>query len=189
MRRDDFRYHPYYCEENARLLVAEPQLRAVRRWVVFVTNRRRVTLMYHQRAGGDGPVVWDYHVFVVVLASRALQVLDLDTTLGFPVALDAYLQASFPSPQDAVGARYQPWFRVVAGEELVRRFASDRRHMRDADGRWQAPPPPWAPIQGAGAPHDLDRWLDLDAPEPGVVCDLTAFRSTVAAELLGLDEA
>ena len=124
-------------------------------------------MMHHQRAhpGGE-PVIWDYHVVVVVRAQDGLQVLDLDTTLRFPSALDAYLSEAFPAACEWPRT-YQPRFRVVPSQDFVQRFASDRRHMRDERGQWQAPPPPWPIIQGSGAPHDLDRWLALDDDEPG----------------------
>ena len=170
MRQRDFRYQAYYCEENAWWLARAPELADVTRWVVFVTNRERQCPIWHQRAGGpDDPVIWDYHVVVIASGKAGLQVYDLDTTLGFPVDLSVYLDRAFPDVS-AWGPRYQPQFRVVRSEELLARFASDRRHMRDKTGGWQAPPPPWPPIQGAGAPHDLDRWLDLDAPRPGRWC-------------------
>ena len=167
--REGFRYQPYYCEENAWWVLADPRLASVRRWLVFVTNRIRMCPIWHQRAGREGePVAWDYHVLVVAELQEELHVLDLDSTLGLVVPLHVYVRAAF---QPNVGPQVRPWFRVVPADEALSRFASDRRHMRDQDGAWRAPPPPWAPIQGAGAPHDLDRWLDLDESGRGVVCD------------------
>jgi hypothetical protein len=49
-----------------------------------------------------------------------------------------------------VPARFQPRFAVIAAEDYVGRFGSDRAHMRDAKGRWQQPPPRWPAITGAG---------------------------------------
>ena len=166
-QRDDFRYHPFYCEENAWWLATGPQLAAYERWLVFVTNAGRTCPMWCQRAAREGPVVWDYHVIVIARLPDGLCVFDLDTTLGFPVALPRYLEASFPD-----GGRwstsYAPLFRPIASAVAETQFASDRRHMRTAEGGWQAPPPPWAPIQGIEAPlHNLDRWLDVGATDDG----------------------
>ncbi len=162
MHRGDFDYHPFYCEENAWRLVSDPRLQDLPRWVVFITNRDRTCAVWHQRAGAvDRPVIWDYHVIVVARLQAGLHALDLDTTLDFPMALDRYLQHTFAPPSRCPPA-FRPMFRVVTGGDFLPRFASDRRHMKGEGGEWQAPPPPWAPIQGSGAPHDLDAWLDLD---------------------------
>jgi hypothetical protein len=53
----------------------------------------------------------------------------------------------------------RPMLRIIAAHEYRERFASDRRHMRDASGGWQQPPPPWPAI---GRGHTLDAILDLD---------------------------
>ena len=164
--RTDFRYQAYYCEENAWFVASDDRLSDLERWLVFVTNRGRTCLMWGQRAGQGGPVVWDYHVFVVARREGRLEVFDLDTTLGFPVSLDRYIAGAFPEP-DRWTEAFQPMFRVVASDDALPRFASDRRHMRDPTGGWSAPPPAWPPIQGRGQPHDLDHWLDLDLDESG----------------------
>ena len=167
MRRSDFDYHPFYCEENAWRLAADKRLQDCGRWIVFVTNRTRTCALWHQRAGEVGqPVVWDYHVLVVVRAQADLLVLDLDTTLDFPIALVSYLQQTFPHLSRWPVA-YRPSFRVVAADAFLPRFASDRRHMKDDAGQWRQQPPPWPPIQGTDAPHDLEGWLDTSAAAPG----------------------
>lgn len=116
--------------------------------------------------------MWDYHVVVVAELDSAPMVFDLDTTLAFPTPLSSYLTHAFPSA-DQWPPVHRPMFRVVEADEVIHRFASDRRHMRTEAGGWQSPPPPWPPIQGSGAPHDLERWLALDGDAPGSVCDLS----------------
>lgn len=147
---------PYWCEENAWHLCVEPRLGADAH-VVVISNPTRTVALWQQRAAPRRgvPVVWDYHVIV---ASRdpvgGARVWDLDTMLGFPVPIDAYLAQTFCA---GVDPKLLPRFRVLAALEYRARFASDRRHMRDADGGWQQPPPPWPPI---GEGHVLDALLD-----------------------------
>ena len=53
-------------------------------------------------------------------------------------------------------------YRVVPAAQLLRHFASDRSHMRAADGRWQSPPPPHPCIVAAdGDTHTLPHYLDM----------------------------
>lgn len=158
---------PYWCEENAWHLCVEPRVGADAR-VVVISNRSRTVALWHQRAAprDDLPVIWDYHVIVV---GADLAVWDLDTRLGFPVRGDEYITQTF-RPEAPPGLR--PRVRIVAASEYRARFSSDRRHMRDAGGRWQQPPPPWPPI---GSGHALDRLLDLDDPSFGPWLDVDSF--------------
>lgn len=149
---------PYWCEENAWHLCAEPRVgRDVA--VVVISNPRRSVALWHQRAAAEptAPVVWDYHV---VVAGRddddAVRIWDLDTTLGFPSAAGEYLTRTF---HPSVPSPLQPRFRLIDRVRWRAEFASDRRHMRGADGRWHQPPPPWPPI---GHGHNLDVVLDFD---------------------------
>ena len=192
-------YVPYYCEENIwRLLsgagsgtgagsgagetVGADKTAA---WAVLVFGRGPSFAMFHQRAGrpGDGLVFWDYHaVALVFTAEDGGAVLDFDTDLGWRVPASAYLEASF----GAVGAEHPaaPVFRLLDGDTYVRRFFSDRSHMREPDGSWLAPPPSW-PHPGFGLPEE-ERWplaalLDPRRTEPGELLDLAGFRSFVGA--------
>lgn len=143
------RYTAAYCEENVWWLAHDRADAADE--VVLISNAQRTVAMRGQRAGKEGaPVVWDYHV---VLASRG-EIWDLDCTIGMPLTTAAWIDASFPS---ALPMSLAPRFRVVPAADFVAQFASDRRHMRDANGAWLAPPPPWPAI---GTGHDLDRWVD-----------------------------
>jgi len=177
VKRSDFRYHPFYCEENAWLLAADPRLAALDRWMIFITNSARSCLLFHQRAGGPhGQVVWDYHVIVAASSGSHIEVYDLDTTLDFPVLLPDYVAHTFTEVASWPDI-YRPRFKVVPAEDALRRFASDRRHMRRTDGSWQASPPPWPTIQGADAPHNLDRWLDVDERAQDDVYDVHTIAS------------
>jgi hypothetical protein len=104
---------------------------------------------WKQKAGSDSdPVLWDYHV---VLATRgdAWRVWDLDSRLGFPVAAQMWIQTTFPF-QERVPRRFQPRFAAIPAEDYLRHFGSDRSHMRDFQGKWHRPPPPWTAIDGQG---------------------------------------
>jgi hypothetical protein len=165
------RYQPFYCEENVWWLAQRDDLAECPRWVLFITGERGV-LMRHQRAAPESaPVVWDYHVILVVRRGDLLEAWDHDTRLGMPSPLLAYLEASFPPLPDAL-ARWRPRFRVVEADELVARFSTDRGHMRALDGSYLRPPPPWPPPGPPMRAPNLLRFLDLSDPIAGEVLDL-----------------
>ncbi len=163
------RYQPFFCEENAWWLCAEPALGPGSRWVMFSLSHCGALPLAAQRAVAPGQLCWwDYHV--VVLDSRA-RIWDLDTRLGLPVSAPAWLAGTFPFiellPPDLT-----PLFRVVPADDYRASFASDRSHMRHADGGWQQPPPPWPPIGTGmtlpafcsttpGGPGTLMEWAQL----------------------------
>lgn len=150
------RYCPYFCEENIWHLCSDPQVGVPmpERHVVFISNARRQVLIRHQRAGGGGTVIWDYHVVLVAGA----QAWDPDTTLGFPVDLDVWMKGSF-DPE------HPPRFRVVDAPTYLSRFASDRSHMAGSN----KPVPPWPRI---GEGMNLMSFVDLETPFVGTVMDL-----------------
>src|SRR5438067_5222435 len=127
------RYCPYFCEENVwhlctdeRVTQDKSSIPLQERRVVFISNARRQVAIHHQRAGGGGRVLYDYHV--VLLAGG--NVWDPDTTLGFPVDLDLWVEESF-SPLDP---NHAPRFRVIDASIYLSSFASDRSHMLDPNG-------------------------------------------------------
>jgi len=162
------RYWPYFCEENIWHLCGDDaalgSTPSAERRVVFITNARRRVAIRKQRAGGGGLVLWDYHV--VLLAGRKMW--DLDSTLGCPVDLDVWIQESFFPRVPGYGPR----FRVVDAPTYRSRFASDRSHMRDVEGRPLKPPPPWPPI---GEGMTLMDFVDLETPFVGEVLEFDAF--------------
>lgn len=167
------RHAPYYCEENVWWLAQEPRFAGLPSEAVIISNERRTVAMRSQRASPAGePIVWDYHVVLAVRSAEDVEVWDLDCTEGAPLSASAWLDASFDLH---VPRQLAPRFRVMASETYVTAFASDRRHMRRADGSWQAPPPPW-PVIGAGA-HSLERLIDLADATHGAAIDLSALRS------------
>ena len=158
-----FRYQPFYCEENAWWLCAEPNLGAGPRMVLFVLSHSGACPLAGQKAAPPGVLCWwDYHV--VVLDGRH-RVWDLDTRLGLPVTTADWLKGSFPQIEH-LPADLAPHFRVVPAADYRADFASDRSHMRTADGAWQQPPPPWPPI---GRGMTLPRYRSLAPEGPGEV--------------------
>jgi hypothetical protein len=173
-------YHPRYCEENAWHLCLAPTLADQDPHVVIVTNRKRRVAMWLQRAAPEHtPVAWDYHVFVVA-RTDGWQVWDPDTRLGMPVALQAYLDASFAT----VGVQppsFDPRFRILRAHDYRDTLRSDRSHMLRADGSWQAPPPPWPGISAHADGTNLERFIDLGDPFIGHIVDFDGLVAHVAA--------
>lgn len=152
---------PYYCEENVwRLAVRKQQQQPTDRfWAVFISNTIKNVPMFQQKAAvsGDVSCCWDYHV--ILLCHRAgegtFSVYDIDSLLPYPCPLDEYLAHSFPYEWPIP---FGPMFRVVPVDFFLGNFASDRSHMIK-NGKWQAPPPPYAPI---GNSNNLQEYLRFD---------------------------
>jgi hypothetical protein len=160
-----FRYHPFYCEENAWWLCHERQVSAGDAHVVFIANRLGHCPVAEQRAAAPHQLIWwDYHVVVLDAARR---IWDLDTRLGLPLPAADWLVGSFPFI-DHLPDALRPTFRLIPCADYRRDFASDRDHMRDPDGRWQHPPPPWPTI---GTGMNLARYRHPSADEPGELLD------------------
>ena len=153
---------PYYCEENVfRLAVRKrTQQPTDRFWVVFISNTIKNVPMFQQKAAANGEIscCWDYHV--VLLCYRAGEgqatVYDVDSRLPYPCPLDLFLAQSFPYDWPYP---FGPMFRVVPMESFLEHFGSDRSHMRDKNGNWQAEPPPYPPI---GRRSNLQEYLHFD---------------------------
>jgi hypothetical protein len=131
-------YWPFYCEENVWHLCGEPWAHDA--LVAWVSNPARAVTCHFQRAAADGqgPIVWDYHVILLVPGPDGWQVVDLDTTLGDRVPFSTYLERTFLA--------HEPRFVVLPAAEYRSGLRSDRRHMRRPDGTHAAPPPPWPGI-------------------------------------------
>lgn len=173
MERVQFHYQPFYCEENAWWLCAEPTLGPGPRYVIFIANRAGLCPFLGQRAAPPGEIIgWDYHCVVL---DGQVRIWDLDSRLSLPSPGAAWLAGTLPfGPQ--LSAELRPWFRLVPADDFRRDFASDRSHMRTPDGRCQHPPPPWPPIGQGMKLHD---YLDLTAGGPGELLDFAAFERVV----------
>ena len=153
---------PYYCEENVyRLgLRKRTQQPGDSYYAVFISNTIKNVPMFQQKAAASGEVsvCWDYHV--VLLRQRDGEgqacVYDMDSLLPYPCPLDTFLAHSFPYDWPYP---FGPMFRVVPLELFLNNFGSDRSHMRDKKGRWNAPPPLYAPI---GHQNNLQEYIRFD---------------------------
>lgn len=148
---------------------------------VFISNETQTTLLFQQKASKapetGWPVVWDYHVVAAVSCTLLAPdgtsygtrtwIYDPDSNLSadgaaaiVPVPIDTYLSATF-APQTL--EQYRAMFRVVAANDFLAVFASDRSHMKtvcddEPSGyRWHEPPPSWPVIRGerAQSAHNL----------------------------------
>lgn len=180
LERHETVYAAFYCEENIWHLAAHPRLGAYHRSVVFISNPDRTCAFWSQRLAKDPrmPVIWDYHVVLLVCEGDGARplVLDLDSRLDFPVPLEVYLAETFP-PRLPIPEMYRPRFRFIDGETYRRVFSSDRSHMRQDDD-WLREPPPW-PIIGADAASNLDAFIDMESSGVGEVIDLVSLRHAV----------
>ena len=169
-------YCPFYCEENIWHLAGDPRVGPGHRRVLLISNLEHRVALWRQRAGpddADGLVVWDYHVVLVCTDAGHSQVWDLDTTLQCPLPWAHYGPATFrgaPPP-------FAPTFRVMDAAVFREAFSSDRRHMRDGQGDYLQPPPPWPAI---GRGHTLPGLLDFERDEPGEVLDLAGLAAMLA---------
>uniref|UniRef100_A0A0M3HN95 Protein N-terminal glutamine amidohydrolase n=1 Tax=Ascaris lumbricoides TaxID=6252 RepID=A0A0M3HN95_ASCLU len=113
-------------------------------YVVFISNTDRTVPLWCQRSAVTTPcVVWDYHVIFLQENGTTVLVYDLDSTIKFPCEI-------------------RRCFRVVKAFEFLKYFSSDRRHMRNDQGAFHAPPPHWSPIFDESRGHNLDDFISMD---------------------------
>lgn len=148
-------YAACYCEENIWHAVTAAPLDGV----MFISNATQTVACFAQRAARapSQPAIWDYHVIGIIRDSDVIKILDLDTTLvpfGHTHPWPDYYAATLAPvpPRSPFAARLA----VYDATTYRQNFASDRRHMRTADGKWMAPPPPWSTI---GTGHNLPAWI------------------------------
>ena len=165
LRVDPRVYTACYCEENVHNLVTSRAVGAESSCVAFISNAARACPVWWQRSGdpaGARPVVWDYHVVLIVGAPGGqLRVVDLDSTLDSPCPLETYLLKALQPPLHT-DEHSEPRLRVIRTADYVAHFASDRRHMRLGD-EWLAAPPAYPPLAGeaAATPHNLALLWDV----------------------------
>ncbi|KAL0947067.1 hypothetical protein HGRIS_013208 [Hohenbuehelia grisea] len=179
-------YTSCWCEENIYLLTeaftGTPEV--VEQWevcAVFISNPNKTVALWEQKLARDHlyPVVWDYHVIMILRPrkrslsadgdtvlrvkdeqdddTRAISwVYDFDTHLPLPCPFAKYMTQTFRK----VDAQYKSMFRVVPAKVLLDNFACDRSHMlvkRDSgedqqgDQQYHSIPPAYPPIVGAKA--------------------------------------
>uniref|UniRef100_A0A8B9R223 Protein N-terminal glutamine amidohydrolase n=1 Tax=Anas platyrhynchos TaxID=8839 RepID=A0A8B9R223_ANAPL len=147
-------YTGCYCEENVWKLCDYIRSRGERPveefYAVFISNERRMVPLWKQKSGhGDEPVVWDYHVILLRVSSGEQNfIYDLDTELPFPCPFDMYSTEAFRL-DDSLHPEFHRKIRMIRADLYLETFASDRSHMKDADGKWQKPPPSYPCIETA----------------------------------------
>jgi hypothetical protein len=167
------RYQAFYCEENIWHLAQEPAFAGLPRRVLVISSPSRACPLWSQRAAPQegGPVVWDYHVILLVGRAEGWRVYDLDTVLGLDLSVEAYLGATF-APVGRLPPRYSALFRVMEADDYRDTLSTDRSHMRDGQGGWLQPPPPWEPPWSPERGHNLMRLVDMEDGVCGQVMDL-----------------
>lgn len=168
-------YQPYFCEENAWQALKHDLLDVPCQWVVFLSNPARACALWAQSAApvrGE-PVFWDYHVVVMGRDEQGGRwIYDPDHVPGTTRTLEQWWGATFPMMAQ-VRASYRPWCRVVERDVFLKRFYSDRGHMKDAHGGWLKPPPPWPPLLGGDV--GVMAWVDMVSDTIGQVFDAQGF--------------
>lgn len=172
----DADYAAFWCEENVWHLAHRAEDED---WLdaraVFISSPNRCVAMFDQRAAPQGePIVWDYHVVLWFRAEDQWWTIDLDSRSGPLLALDDWLDASFPVPE-LIPDELAPTFRIVPAAEFLETFHTDRSHMLDENGTYRADPPSWEPLH-----QDSNLWHFV-APQsdaPGIVMDLSGVRET-----------
>ncbi|XP_069051007.1 protein N-terminal glutamine amidohydrolase [Lepisosteus oculatus] len=179
--RQDCIYTSCYCEENVWKLcehiMTRKQYPEDGVYAVFISNERKMVPIWKQKSSqGDKPVIWDYHV-ILLHESREGQtyIYDLDTVLTYPCPFAVYARDALQS-DDFIKPAFRRKLRVVPAELYLKNFASDRSHMRDANGAWRVPPPPYPCIETPESKMNLDDFISMDPRRGcGSVYTLTEF--------------
>jgi hypothetical protein len=184
MRPENFLYRSCYCEENIWHLAREEWFREREAMVVIVSGEGRYRRLWFQNSAGspEAPVYWDYHV-ILLSFEEGWWVWDLDTSLGLPVPAATYFPETF-LPQNIDVADADVILRLIGADEYVRKFSSDRAHMRLPSGEWIAPPPEW-PMISQGKDSNLLDWININHDAPGKLLTLAEFMQDYLAETSG----
>ena len=157
LNRNDFLYHPFYCEENIWHLCQNEALK--RSYVVYIISEGKSFPMINQRGAPDPeiPLFWDYHVILLV-TNETNRIIDFDTQLPFVNDVAFYCEKSFID-DCFLDSKNTPQFRLVPSDQYVSKFSSNRKHMRTELG-WSSPPPDW-PTIGGNLGDNLADFVDM----------------------------
>ncbi|KAM7373764.1 hypothetical protein PAMP_008591 [Pampus punctatissimus] len=104
----------------------------------------------------------DYHVVLLQVSGPAdTLVYDLDSVMSFPCSLKLYATHALRSDH-GIKSAYHRKLRVVPADSYLMNFASDRSHMKKADGSWRMPPPTYPPIHTAESQMNLDDFISME---------------------------
>ncbi|XP_029868453.1 protein N-terminal glutamine amidohydrolase isoform X2 [Aquila chrysaetos chrysaetos] len=143
-------YTSCYCEENVWKLCdyirSQHQYPLEEFYAVFISNDRRM----------------DYHVILLHVSSGKQNfIYDLDTVLPFPCPFDLYSVEAFRL-DDSLRPEFHRKIRMIRADLYLKTFASDRSHMKDANGKWQKPPPSYPCIETADSKMNLDEFISMN---------------------------
>lgn len=168
--KSDQTYTSCYCEENVWKLCDKIQNSKNLRnlvekgnvYAIFISNENKTVPLWQQSASEneDGLVVWDYHVILAMKGEKCM-VFDLDTKLPYPCEFEQYSERTFQSDDDIM-EKFHRKFRVITIQEFLEHFASDRRHMKDANGEWIKPSPNYPCIQTSKSCNNIDIFISMD---------------------------
>ncbi len=147
MNKSDFRYAPFFCEENiwhlGNDLVAQGFPRKHISVLFFFLPEGFVPLFSQQLCEDTNPVVWDYHVVLKFEHSKSdVYIMDFDSKLPFATPIDQYLAYTFPLTT-SLSSPFQFFIRSVPLTAYLDHFHSDRSHMRSEIGEPLHPFPNW----------------------------------------------
>ncbi|XP_043073065.1 protein N-terminal glutamine amidohydrolase [Puntigrus tetrazona] len=166
--REQCVYTSCYCEENVWKLCEYVKDQGTcsldEVYAVFISNERKTIPIWKQKSSrGDQPVIWDYHVILLHADKQGQSfIYDLDTILPFPCLFDVYSKEAFRSDQHLKPAFWRK-LRVIPGDAYLKKFASDRSHMKDSDGKWRTSPPPYPCLETSESKMNLDDFICMDA--------------------------
>jgi hypothetical protein len=162
-------YQPYFCEENVLQLLQSSHL-PESRCAMFISNANKTVAMWGQKASRNKnePVVWDYHV--VLLLPKDGLVLDLDNREKLVWPLREWLEYSFR--KDLTPEHLVPMFRIISKKEFETKFSSDRSHMLNPESGLPLKPfPKWEAPFNSTLGMNLMRWVDVSDTIGGTVVD------------------
>ncbi|UZR93651.1 hypothetical protein [Chondrinema litorale] len=137
-------YQEFYCEENIWHLCQQKELQNLNSKVIFLLPLYQYIAVWQSRlAKKNMPILWDYHVILFVEEENSIwHVYDFDTVLPFKSKAEDYFNVSFSEWYPD----FLPFVKLIDRKEYVSHFHSDRSHMVDEFGNWEAPPPEWQTI-------------------------------------------
>ena len=130
-KKSDYCYTSLFCEENiwhlARSLIDEA-IKEEDIHILFLTNKNKQIAIFNQlSAEPKQPVIWDYHVILMVKIEGVHYIFDFDTRLDFITSYEFYIKNSLP---DNIISLYQSQFRIIPAKTYLQYFYSDRSHMK-----------------------------------------------------------
>ncbi|XP_062870296.1 protein N-terminal glutamine amidohydrolase [Trichomycterus rosablanca] len=166
--REECIYTSCYCEENVWKLCEHVKIKNPcpidEIYAVFISNKNKTIPIWKQKSSrGSQPVIWDYHV--VLLHVNALGqsfIYDPDTTLPFPCPFDVYSSEAFQS-DEFIKPAFRRQMRVIPADTYLKKFASDRSHMKNPNGTWRMPPPSYPCIKTTESKMNIDDFISMDS--------------------------